>query len=145
MLVLNKIVFLTSFDFYLKCLTWWNFNFESFRACLLNISQFEMFQFLCENCQFPKGKPMAMNHFDMKISKFLNRLLFYMHVGDCLNVKIHYGTSINNGQMKLKITFTRCYVSVEQNSFFNFIWLLFKMLNMVKLQVLVIPNMPAKY
>ena len=75
-----------------------------------------MFQFLCENVQFPNVTRMAMNHFDMKISKFSKRLIFYMHVGDCLNVKIHYGTSINNGQMKLKITFTRCYVSVERNS-----------------------------
>ena len=80
-----------------------------------------MFQFLCENSQFPKGKPLAMNHFDMKISKFSNQLLFYMHVGDYLKVKIHYGTSINSGQMKLKISFTRYYVSVEQNSFFNII------------------------
>ena len=80
-----------------------------------------MFQFLCENVQFPKGTPMAMNHFDMKISKFSKRLIFYKHVGDCLKGKFHYGTSINNGQMKLKITFTRCYVSVEQNSLFNFI------------------------
>ena len=77
-----------------------------------------MFQFLCENCQFPKGTPMAINHFDMKISKFSNRLLFYMHVGDYIKVKFHYGTYINNGQMKLKITFTRCYVSVERNSCF---------------------------
>ena len=47
--------FLTSFDFYLKCLTWWNFNFESFRACLPNISKFVMFLFFYENGQFPKG------------------------------------------------------------------------------------------
>ena len=145
MLVLNKIVCLTSFDFYLKCLTWWHFNFESFRTCLPNISQFEMFQFLGENIQFPKRTPMTMNHLDMKISKFSNRLLFYMHVGDCLKVKFHYGTSINNGQMKLKITFNRCYVSVEQNSLFNFIWLLFKILNVVKLQFWVIPRLRAKY
>ena len=76
-----------------------------------------MFHFLCENVQFPKGTPMAMNHFDMKISKFSNRLIFYKHVGDCLKGKFHYGTSINNGQMKLKITFTRYYGSVKQNSF----------------------------
>ena len=80
-----------------------------------------MFQFLCENGQFLKGTPMAIIHFDMKISKVSNRLLFYMHVGDCLKVKFHYGTSINNGQMKLKITFNRCYVRVEQNNLFNFI------------------------
>ena len=40
-----------------------------------------------------------------------------MHVGDDYKIKFHYCTSINNGQMKLKITFTLVYVSVEQYVF----------------------------
>ena len=36
-----------------------------------------------ETCRFRKGlTPMEMNHFDMKISKFSNRLIFDMDVGD---------------------------------------------------------------
>ena len=33
------------------------------------------------------------------------------------NIMLHYGTSTNTGQTKLKINFTRCYVSVKQNIF----------------------------
>ena len=45
---------------------------------------------------------MEMGHFDMKISIFLNRLIFEMHIGDGLEIKFNYGTSINIGQMKIK-------------------------------------------
>ena len=56
---------------------------------------------------------MAINHFDIKISKFTNRLIFNIHVGDCEKIKFHDGTSLNNCQMNLQITFTRYYVTVE--------------------------------
>ena len=38
-----------------------------------------------------------------------------MHVGDVEKIKFPYDTSINNGQMKLNINFTPCYISVEKN------------------------------
>ena len=52
-------------------------------------------------------------------------------------------TLINNDQTFLKINFTRCYFSMFENVF-NFIWLLFEGLNMVKPQILRIPNMHVK-
>ena len=51
----------------------------------------------------------------MKLSKILNRLIFNIEIGDGQKIKFRNGTSINNGKMKLKITSTRCYVSVEKN------------------------------
>ena len=33
---------------------------------------------------------MEMNHFDMKICKFSNRLVFDMHVGNNLKAKFHH-------------------------------------------------------
>lgn len=50
---------------------------------------------------------------------------------------------VDNGQMDLKIYFSRYCFDVLRN-IFNFICLLFQGLNMVKLQLLVIPNMNAK-
>ena len=38
-----------------------------------------------------------------------------MHVGDDEKIKFPYDISINNGQMKLNINFTPCYISVEKN------------------------------
>ena len=38
-----------------------------------------------------------------------------MHVGDDEKIKFPYDTSINNGQMKLNINFTPCYISVVKN------------------------------
>ena len=64
---------------------------------------------------------MEMGHFNMKILKFSNRIIFDMHVGYGKIIKLHCGTSINNSQMKLKFNFGRCYVSVEQNAF-KFYW-----------------------
>ena len=48
-------------------------------------------------------------------------------------------TPINNGQMDLKINFTRYWFSVLRN-IFNFICVLFEGFNMVKPQLLAIPN-----
>ena len=61
---------------------------------------------------------MAISHFDIKISKFTNRLIFNIHVGDGKKIKFLDCTSLNNRQMKLKLTFTRYYLSIEQNNFF---------------------------
>ena len=53
-------------------------------------------------------------------------------------------TLINNGEMYLKINFTLYCFSVLRN-IFNFIWLLFEGINIVKPQFLVIPNINIKY
>ena len=58
---------------------------------------------------------MKMSHFDMKISKFSNQLIIDMHVVDDEKIKFPYCTSINNGQMKVKITFSWCDGSNEKN------------------------------
>ena len=49
----------------------------------VKISPCKYFSIDLETCRFPKGLiPMEINHFELKISKFLNRLIFDMHVGD---------------------------------------------------------------
>ena len=58
---------------------------------------------------------MEMSHFDMKISKFLNLLLFDMHVGNDKKLKFYHGTTVKNAQMGLKIKFTRHCFSVFRN------------------------------
>ena len=58
---------------------------------------------------------MEMSHFDMKISKFSNHLLFDMHVGNDEKLNFYHGTTVKNAQMGLKIKVTRHCFSVFRN------------------------------
>ena len=48
--------FSTSFDYYFKGLTWWNFNFWSFLTWMPNLADLEN-SISCQNGQFLKGLP----------------------------------------------------------------------------------------
>ena len=103
-------IFPTSIAYYLKGITWWDLDFLSYPKWMPNISPFKKFQFSCQNVRFPNWLTYWNGSFWHKISKFKNLLICYIHIGDGKKIMFHYGTSIKNCQMKLKINFTLCYI-----------------------------------
>ena len=86
---------------------------------------------------------MKSDDFQQIISKFSNQLIFDKYVEMEKKSSFIMVTLINNDQTFLKINFTRCYFSMFENVF-NFIWLLFERIHLVKRQYLPIPNMHVK-
>ena len=78
---------------------------------------------------------MKINHFDMKMSKISNRLLFDMHGGKHKKVKFPFGNPYKWWSNEFKNKFLLDIVLAFWEIIFNFICLLFKFFKIVKPQI----------
>ena len=89
----------------MKDLTWWNFDFLSFQACMPIISQFNHFQISCRNGEFAKGVILWKRAILNENFLIFKSAYILDSCGRWLNIMFHYCTSISNGQIMLKVQF----------------------------------------
>ena len=129
-------IFLPSFGYYLKALTWWNLNSYILLTYTSNISPFKNFQLSVQNLSISKRVSLwkwailTWNFQNFQNGWYLTCML--VMAKNTSSIKV---TLVNNGEMNLKISFSRYCFTVLRN-IFTFIWLLFEWFNMVKISIL---------